>query len=318
VERKHVTAAVLSVLFFGLSLTLTGCPRDPGPQVKPAPPVTVSRGQITAGINRYVEAKSEEPFEQFGINGVFARYDEEKEDLVEHLLGTHVPELDLPPDTCSSPSPVLITARRAFGKHESAIETAIELVDVGDLSVTYVDEQMAIPTRTFPDLLKVIDGVIYAVDETQGVRFLPGETYTLHATGTDEVAPFEVVLDAPGDLGDVKIDGVQPDEGMPQIRRGQDLMITWEGAGWGDEVIATLTWSGMGLPWSMNCRMRDDGLFVVPGQLIEGLHDPLAASDEEMTLARVRQVSFRSDGLSSGAFSFVVSNSFPVRFGSAE
>ena len=37
-----------------------------------------------------------------------------------------------------------------------------------------------------------------------------------------------------------------------------------------------------------------------------------------MTLTRVRQVSFRSDGLNSGTFAFVVSNSFPVKFGSAE
>jgi hypothetical protein len=302
-----------------VAAVVSGCPRDPAPQVKPSPPVTVSRGQITAGINRYIEPRSAEPFEQFGINGVFARYDVEKEDLVEHLLGDRVPEVDLPPDTCSSPSPVLfLTDRRAAANDDAMVETAIELIDVGDLSVSVGDATRAVPTRTFPDLLKVIDGVIYSVDEAQGVRFLPGETYTFHATGTDQVSPFEVVLEAPDDLGEVKVDGVQPDEQTPQIRRGQDLAITWEGAGWGDEVIATLSWTGMGLPWSMTCRMRDDGLFVVPGQLVEGLHDPLAASDEELTLARVRQVSFRSDGLNSGAFSFVVSNSFPVRFGSAE
>ena len=296
-----------------------GCPRDPAPQVKPAPPVTVSRGQITASINRYVEARSEEPFEQFGINGVFTRYDVEKEDLVERLLGTRVPEPDLPPDTCSSPVPVLgVPVRRLAMQDETTIETAIELIDVGDLSVSILGEPRAIPTRTFPDLLKVIDGVIYTADEDQGVRFLPGETYTFHATGTDAVAPFAVVLEAPDDLGDVKLDSVRPGDQTPQIKRGQDLALTWEGAGWGDEVIATLSWIGMGLPWEMTCRMRDDGLFVVPGQLIEGLHDPLAASDEEMTLTRVRQVSFRSDGLNSGTFAFVVSKSFPVKFGSAE
>jgi len=296
-----------------------GCPRDPAPQVKPAPPVTVSRGQITAGINRYIDAKSDEPFEQFGINGVFTRYDVEKEHLVERLLGSRIPELDLPPDTCSTPTPVLgVPVRRVAMQDDTKVETAIELIDVGDLSVEYVGEPRAIPTRTFPDLLKVIDGVIYTADEGQGVRFVPGETYTFHATGTDDVAPFEVVLEAPNDLGEVKVDGVRPGEQTPQIPRGRDLALVWEGAGWGDEVIATLSWMGMGLPWSMTCRMRDDGLFVVPGQLTEGLHDPLAASDEEMTLARVRQVSFRSDGLNSGAFAFVVSNSFPVKFGSTE
>jgi hypothetical protein len=289
------------------------------PQVKPAPPVTVSRGQIIASINRYIEPKSDEPFEQFGINGVFARYDIEKEHMVERLLGTRIPEPGLQLDTCSSPTPVLgVPVRRAVMHDDTTVETAIELIDVGDLSVEYIGEPRAIPTRTFPDLLKVIDGVIYTADESQGIHFVPGEAYTFHATGTDDVSPFEVVLEAPNDLGEVKLDGIQPDEQTPQINRGQDLAISWEGAGWGDEVIATLSWIGMGLPWSMTCRMRDDGLFVIPGQLIEGLHDPLAASDEEMTLARVRQVSFRSDGLHSGVFAFVVSNSFPVKFGSTE
>lgn len=318
-QQHSKQLAVAMALALLAALIVSGCPRDPSPQMKPAPPVTVSRGQITAGINRYIESRFDEPFEQFGINGVFARYDVEREDLVEHLLGDRVPEPDLPPDTCSTPSPVLdLTVKRAASKDDTIVETAIELIDVGDLSVSFGGETRAVPTRTFPDLLKVIDGVIYTADETRGVSFVPGETYTFHATGTDQVSPFEVVLDAPNDLGEVKIDGVRPDERPPPIQRSQDLAITWEGAGWGDEVIATLSWIGMGLPWSMTCRMRDDGLFVVPGQLLEGLHDPLAASDEEMTLARVRQVSFRSDGLSSGAFSFVVSNSFPVRFGSAE
>jgi hypothetical protein len=314
----HPTGIRWAVALIALILTASitsGCPREPSPQIVPAPPITVSRGLITAGLNRYIDAKTDEPFEQFGVTGVFASYDVEREHLVEHLLGARVPEPDLALDTCSSPSPVvMLMARRPTRRDDSGIETAIELIDVGDLSVTYADLSRAIPTRTFPDLLKVIDGVIYTADEAQGVQFVPGETYTLHATGTEEVSPFEVVLDAPDDLGIVKLDGVAPAERAPVIRRGEDLEIVWDGAGWGDEVIASLSWTGMGLPWSMTCRMRDDGLFVVPGQLIEGLHDPLASSDEEMTLSRVRQVAFRSSGLSSGAFSFVVSDSFPVRF----
>lgn len=308
--------AVAAIL---VAVVTTGCPRDPVPEIAPAPPVIVSRGQITAGLSRYVESKSDVPFEQFGITGIFARYDVEREDLVDRLLGDRVPETELALDTCSSPSLVLdANVRRITAAGSSSSQTAIELIDVGDLSVSYGGESRSIPTRTFPDLLKVIDGVLYTGDETQGIQFVAGETYTFHATGTDEVAPFEVVLEAPSDLGSVKLDGVRPEDRVPVIPRGRDIAVSWEGAGWGDEVIATLTWSGMGLPWSMICRMRDDGLFVVPSQLAEGLHDPLAAADEELTLTRVRQVAFRSDGLSSGTFSFVVSNSFPVKFGSAE
>jgi hypothetical protein len=302
-----------------LTASVSGCPRDPSPHAEPAPPVIVSRGLITAALSRYIDPKSDEPFEQFGVTGVFARYDVERDDLVDRLIGTRVPEPDLAPDTCSLPSPVLdLTARRVTQKQEAVIETAIELIDVGDLSVQLGGAQHAVPTRTFPDLLKVIDGVIYTANETQGVQFVPGETYTFHATGTEEVSSFDVVLDAPSDLSAIRVDGVQPEDQLPGIRPGEDLALTWEGAGWGDEVVATLSWTGMGLPWSMSCRMRDDGLFVIPGQLLEGLHDPLAAGDEELTMSRVRQVAFRSAGLSSGAFSFVIATSFPVRFETGE
>jgi hypothetical protein len=314
-HRAAKPARALLILLIPGILLLTGCPRGTSSEAKPAAPVIVSRGLITAGLNRYIESKTDEPFEQFGVTGVFARYDLEKEDLLEYLLGTRVPEPDLAPDTCSPPSPqLLLDIRRPIRRDGSGFETAIELIDVGNLSVSYGSADRAIPTRTFPDLLKVIDGVIYSVDEAQGVQFVPGETYSFHATGTDDVSPFEVVLQAPDDLGRIKVDGVAPEVQLPPIKRHQELELTWEGAGWGDEVVAVLTWTGMGLPWSMTCRMRDDGLFVVPLEIIEGLHDPLAAGDEELTLSRVRQVSFRSGGLSSGTFSFVVSTSFPVRF----
>jgi hypothetical protein len=156
--------------------------------------------------------------------------------------------------------------------------------------------------------------VIYSADQALGVQFEPGETYTVHASGTDEVAPFEVVLEAPDDLGEVKVDGVQPSEQTPVIRRGDELELAWDGAGYGDEVVATLSFARMGLPWSMTCRMRDDGLFVVPEQITRGLYAPFGSGDVELMLSRVRQVAFRASGLSSGAFSFVVSTNFLVEF----
>jgi len=60
--------------------------------------------------------------------------------------------------------------------------------------------------------------------------------------------------------------------------------------------------------------VRDDGSFVIPGVVTTGLHDPLAAADEEMTVSRVRQAGFWSGGLATGTFGFVMSTNFPVEF----
>lgn len=306
--QARVSGGVVAVLIG--ALLGSGCPRAQPEQEAPAPAVLVSRGMVAATLNRYVDSTLDEPFEQFGVTGTFAQYDLEREDLVDRLLGARAPDPDLALDSCSTPAPVLSSReRRPLGG-----ETAITLIDVGDLSVKVGGERHPVPTRTFPDLLKVIDGVIYSADQSQGVRYEPGETYAFHASGTDEVSPFEVVLEAPDDLGEIKVDGVQPSEQVPVIRRAGDLELVWEGAGYGDEVIATLSWNRMSLPWSFTCRMRDDGLFVVPEQITRSLYAPLGGSDVEMSLTRVRQVAFRSRGLSSGAFSFVVSTNFLVEF----
>ncbi len=312
--ERQIELSRIIILLIGIAFFFSGCPRTEAPETKRADPVILSEGIITAKASRFFESGSEEPFEQFEIVGVFPRFDLEKIDVVDSLLGSRGPQSDdLALDTCSSPAPVL-SSRARRGADD---ETAIELIDVGDVSLEYRGVRRAVPTRTFPDLLKVIDGVIYSANESRGVHFLPGETYTFRATGTDEVDQFDVVLDAPDDLGDVKLDGDLLVDHVPIIRRGRDLEISWEGEGYGDEVVATVNWTSMGLPWSLTCRMRDDGYFVIPGRFTAGMYDPLASDDHEMSLSRIRQVSFRSNGLSSGEFLFVVSTNFLVRFESA-
>jgi hypothetical protein len=283
--------------------------QDLAPHGSPSPR-DVSRGIITASLERYIESGSDEPYEQFGFTGAFVRHASEEGSIADALLGSRVPEPDLMLDTCSLPAPVL------DGSRSDAPEgrTSIELLDVGDLSLSIGEMKKPVPTRTFPDLLKVIVGVIYAADETQDIVYRPGETYSVRSTGSDAVAPFEVVLQAPDDMADLKVDGLAPGEQTPFVQRGKSLGLTWEPGGYGDEVIVTLTWTGMGTPWSLVCRARDDGMFVVPPEVTAALPDHLTTTDESMTVSRVRQVAFRADGISSSAFSFVISTNFPVKF----
>jgi hypothetical protein len=271
----------------------------------------VSRGIISATLNRYIEAGSEEPFEQFGLTGVFARYPEEESDTVDMLWENRLADIDLALDRCTAVSPVL-DERMRF--RLPSAERTVELLDVGDLSVSFNGEKKPIPTRTFPDLLKVVVGVIYAADETQGVVFRPGETYSVRANGMNDVELFNVALEAPEDLGELKVNGTPPGEDAPILVRGRPIRLTWEGDGFGDEVITTISWTSMGAPWEVTCRMRDDGAFVIPGYITANLPDPLTSSDEEISIHRVRQVVFRSKDLSSGSFRFIVSTHFPIKF----
>ena len=271
----------------------------------------VSRGIITASLLRHVEAGAEEPFESFTLTGVFARFPTEESGTVDMLWDQRLSGMDLSLDSCTAPTPVLESRMET---QEPQAERAIELLDVGDLSVGFGKERKTVPTRTFPDLLKVAVGVIYSADEAHGVTFRPGERYDVRATGSDDADLFRVDLDAPADLGTISVDGTNPEEEIPLILRGRPVRLTWEGDGYGDEVIASLRWTAMGTPWEVTCRMRDDGVFNIPRSVTAALPDPLTVTDEEIYIQRYRQVAFRSAGLSNGSFQFIVSTNFPIKF----
>ncbi len=271
-----------------------------------------SKGIITASLNRYVKnSADDEPFEQFGLTGVFARFPEKEQSTVDMLWDTPLADVDLGLDRCTAVSPVLDNRVRP---HFPSSQRSIELLDIGDLSISLNGKSRPIPTRTFPDLLKAIVGVIYAADETQGVRFLPGETYSVRANDVEDKKLFEATLQAPEDLGVVKVDGISPGDETPILSKNRPIQLTWDGDGFGDEVIATISWTSMGSPWAVTCRMRDDGQFTIPAYITSSLPDPLTSSDEGVSVHRVRQVVFRSELLSSISFRFIVSTHFPIKF----
>lgn len=316
VEGRLMTACriaqscALVLVFLLASFSITGCPDTPDLPDLVTEPITTSKGMINASLSRYIESGTGTSYEQFGLTGIFARYDIEQANTVEDLLNGDFTDVDLALDSCSFPAPILEdgSIRERQGR------SAIELLDVGDLTVSYGGRTKTVPTRTFPDLLRIIVGVMYTADESKGVQFRPAETYSLRAAGTEDVSRFRVSLESPEDMGDVKIDGINPGDQLPMIRKGEDVELVWEGDGYGDEIVATLNWTSMGAPWSMTCRLRDDGLFVIPSVYTLGLPDPLTSSDEEMMISRVRQVAFRSAGLTSGSFRFIVSANFSVSF----
>ncbi|MCP4196999.1 MAG: hypothetical protein GY762_07590 [Proteobacteria bacterium] len=300
----------IALFAVAMAAIAVSCSDQEADQASPSRPMMVSRGIITASFNRYIETSLSDPLEQFSLIGMFVRHDVEETYAVESLFDFQMADVNLALDTCTMPARVLPNSTA----HGPQSETTIELLDIGDLALRVNKEKMPIPTRTFPDLLKVIVGVIYTTDETQGGVFSPGETYDLQTTGTDEIAAFRVALEAPEDLGDVKVDGIKPGDQPIIVRHGGEMELVWEGDGYGDEVVATLSWMSMGAPWSMTCRMRDDGLFVISETYLAGMPDPLTCSYGEFTITRVRQVAFRSEDLSSGSFQFAVSTSFPVTF----
>ena len=294
---------------FPLTLLLLGVAGGCSPAAhhrEKQPNATTCQGIIVATASRFISDAGSEPFEQFDFIAMFPRYRTDQQQAVESLLETHVPLTDLPLDSCATPEPQLSR------KTEDEKHVAVSLLDAGDMFVIADSKKIAIPTRTFPDLLKVIDGVIYSASPSHGMEFVPGQTYTVKNTGADSVGSFEVVLEAPKDLGEITVAGTSPDDNIPTILSGAPAVIRWEGEGYGDEVIADINWSDMGLSWSTTCRMKDDGHFVIPADITGQMGSELAKQTHEMRLSRLRQVSFAAPFITSGDFSFVASTSFLV------
>ncbi|MBN2528390.1 MAG: hypothetical protein JXR76_18525 [Deltaproteobacteria bacterium] len=296
-----VVAAVLCT-----TVSQVGC----SPQVSSPPKLKdyTCQGIIVATASRFISDSNDASLEQFDFIAMFPKYETGKQQLVERLLETHVPQSDLPLDTCSIPEP------QFANKTEDDHNVTVSLVDAGDMFVELGSGKMPIPTRTFPDLLKVIDGVIYSASPNHGIDFIPGQTYTIKNTGADNIGSFEVVLEAPNDLGEISVSGTSPGDSVPTIVSGAPAVITWEGEGYGDEIIADMNWSDMGLNWTMKCHMKDDGRFVIPAVITKQMGSELTDQTYEMRLSRIRQVSFAAPFITFGVFSFVASTSFVVEF----
>jgi hypothetical protein len=288
------------------ALGLQSC--APSPEASLSPKAYTSQGIIVATASRFISESDDNPFEQFDFIAMFPRYETRWQQTVDELLETHVPRADIPLDSCSTPEPKLT------GKATDDHRVAISLQDAGDMFVEVNSRRIAIPTRTFPDLMKVIDGVIYSASPSHGLEFMPGQMYTIKNMGADDVGSFEVVLDAPNDLGEITVAGISPGESIPTIVSGAATVLTWEGAGYGDEVIADISWSDVGLSWSLTCRMKDDGQFMISGDISRQMGSALTSQPHEMRLSRVRQVSFAAPFITFGDFSFVASTSFLVEF----
>ncbi|MBN2715160.1 MAG: hypothetical protein JXX14_04845 [Deltaproteobacteria bacterium] len=307
--EKIVNGHLLSLVGYALTMAIIGpaC-TSPSSQTESHQQRTTCQGIIVATASRFISEPGNDPFEQFDFIAMFPRYQTANQPMVASLLETHVPLADLPLDTCASPEP------QFSDKTDEENQISVSLLDAGDMFVKVDGKNIAIPTRTFPDLLKVIDGVIYSASPTHGIEFVPGQTYTVKNTGADNIGSFEVVLEAPNDLGEITVAGTSPDDNIPTILSGTPTVITWEGEGYGDEVIADINWSDMGLTWATTCRMKDDGSFVIPADITRQMGSELTRQTHELRLSRVRQVSFAAPFITFGDFSFVASTSFPVEF----
>jgi hypothetical protein len=173
-------------------------------------------------------------------------------------------------------------------------EHDVALVDVGDVAlVTDLAPSMIVrlAPRAFPDVGEVVSGVFYTSPDVAAQLPAPAR-YEIDGSCAAAVDAFQLTADAPAELGDVTVGGVDLASEGGQARTGEDLLITWQASPAGDRVYVDL----QGTTGHVHrCSFDDTGSALVPASLLE-------AGSLAVAVHRLREVTMPMPrDLSSGA-----------------
>ena len=192
--------------------------------------------------------------------------------------------LALPPvDSCAVANP-------ARSGREGPSPRAVELADVGALSVEAGGATSILTARQLPDVIDLVSGVVY-----WGEAPLPSRgRYELRATGRAELdaPPFVIAAQSPGEPQDVRVAG---QSGAQITLPAGSVDLSWEPGSTDDLVYVDI--AARGQP-TTRCAFADGGRAAIPSSAI--------AQAEEGTLAihRVHREGFRVRGVDRGEVRF--------------
>jgi hypothetical protein len=197
--------------------------------------------------------------------------------------------LALPPvDTCALASP----ARKGS---DAPSPRAVELTDVGALTVEAGGATAALTARQVPEVIDLVSGVVY-----WGEAPLPSRgRYEVRATGRPEidVPPFGVAAHSPGDPQDVRVAG---QTGAHVVLPAGAVDVTWEAGAAEDVVYVDIAARGTA---TFRCTFADSGHAVIPASAVA------ATDDGTLSVHRVHRESFRARGVDRGEIRFDLARS---------
>ena len=162
---------------------------------------------------------------------------------------------------------------------------AVELLDVGAVTLDANDVRTTLTARRLPDVVSLVSGVVYAARGPEDGSFGTGR-YVLRVAGSPDVRAFSREAEAPVALASVRVDG--QDGATVVVDEVAD--VTWE-AGAPDDVVVIDSAQTAGVS---RCAFADTGHARVSGLQGTGV----------LTLHRVRRVAFGAAGVDRGELRF--------------
>lgn len=211
-------------------------------------------------------------------------------------LDVWLPDPELTLDACSLRAPEAGQAHHGF---------QINLLDVGPITIAFEDASVQLQGRRLPDLVRGVSGVVYGSE--QGYEFdgvdvphHPNLMYTVSAPGSADAGGFTEQIEAPeiptlvGYAGAVSS---SPDVDLEALEYGRDLELRWieASSGQGSALYLDVSAVNSSNTLRLACRLEDDGVFLIPGNVISQLAEDLDQLD--ITLRRIRGVDVHLEGL---------------------
>lgn len=257
-----------------------------------------ANGGMTDGVVLIERTTSVDGSAQTNVSAKFMRLGSPVDpDLAERVVGSR---LELPAAGACRRA-VADTTAYALGSLG-----AIELIDVGDVTLRAGASRMTLAARAFPDVGDLVSGVFYT--SRDAASDLPtGAVYTLEGTGSAQVDRFVIDAEAPAAPEDVQIAGASLGD-APTVIAGA-TPVRWRAPaslekGREDLVIVDVA-ADSGA--SVRCAFRDEGRGVVPGWVWGASSLGALPTTATVSVHRVRERSFSIGGLDAGAVRFDLS-----------
>lgn len=260
-----------------------------------------ANGGTTQGIILVERVTTVDGAPQTNVSAKFMRLSHAADpDIAERLVGSR---LDLPAaGECMILSPA---ANEDMSAAMSALG-AVELLDVGDLTMKTGDEVMPLAARAFPDAFGLVSGVFYT--SRDATRDLPAPAkYVLEGSGSLAVDRFAIEAEAPAVPEDVRVSDAALADGVV-LDPSSNIVVRWRSdealrARGGDEdlVYADVT-SASGT--ALRCAFPDEGRGEIPGSMLRGGSLGALPAAATLSVHRVRLGTFLGPGIDLGEVRF--------------
>ncbi len=174
-----------------------------------------------------------------------------------------------------------------------------QLIDAGDVTIETAEGETALEATYLPEDWPPATGLAYAGVLPMGANGqAAGQPITVLANGNDAVGRFAMVVPSPAPVRLLGVAGTAA--GLAVQWSPRDARVAGEGS---EQTVVTYERRGFGDAWTIACAVDDDGVFVMPAELL-GRLPSLGQGPEDRTdhvvVRRIASASFTARGVPEG------------------